>query len=44
VRSFSLPDQVDENRVKAEFKDGMLNLHIPKSEQAKPRAIEVKVA
>lgn len=44
VRSFSLPDLVDETGVKAEFKDGMLNLHIPKSEKAKPRAIEVKVA
>lgn len=44
VRSFSLPDQVNESEVKAEFKDGVLNLHIPKSEKAKPRAIEVKVA
>jgi HSP20 family protein len=44
VRSFSLPDQVEENGVKAEYKDGMLNLRIPKSEKAKPRAIEVKVA
>ncbi|MEC4889594.1 MAG: Hsp20/alpha crystallin family protein [Nitrospira sp.] len=43
VRSFSLPDQVNESGVKAEFKEGMLNLHIPKSEKAKPRAIEVKV-
>ena len=43
VRSFSLPDQVDENGVKAEYKDGMLNLRIPKSEKAKPRAIEIKV-
>ena len=44
VRSFRLPDQVDENGVKAEYRDGMLNLRIPKSEKAKPRAIEVKVA
>ena len=44
ARSFSLPDQVDENGVKAEYKDGMLNLRVPKSEKAKPRAIEVKVA
>jgi len=43
VRSFSLPDQVNESGVKAEFKEGMLNLHIPKSEKAKPRAIDVKV-
>lgn len=44
ARSFSLPDQVDENGVRADYKDGMLNLRIPKSEKAKPRAIEVKVA
>jgi len=43
VRSFSLPDVIDEGKVKAEFKDGVLNLHLPKSEKAKPKAIEVKV-
>lgn len=44
VRTFSLPDVIDEDKVKAEFKDGVLNLHLPKSEKAKPKAIEVKVA
>ncbi len=43
VRSFSLPDLVDEEKVQAEFKDGVLNLHLPKAEKAKPKAIEVKV-
>jgi HSP20 family protein len=43
VRSFTLPDLVDDEKVKAEFKDGVLNLHLPKSEKAKPKAIEVKV-
>lgn len=43
VRSFSLPDLVDEEKVNAEFKDGILNLHLPKSEKAKPKSIEVKV-
>ena len=43
VRSFTLPDLVDEGKVKAEFKDGVLNLQLPKSEKAKPKAIEVKV-
>ena len=43
VRSFTLPDFVDEEKVKAEFKDGVLNLQLPKSEKAKPKAIEVKV-
>jgi HSP20 family protein len=44
VRSFSLPDAVDDAQVQAVFKDGILTLHLPKSERAKPKAIEVKVA
>ncbi len=44
VRSFSLPDNADPSGVKAEFKDGMLTVHLPKSKQAKPKQIEVKVA
>jgi HSP20 family protein len=43
VRSFTLPDLVDEEKVKAEFKDGVLNVQLPKSEKAKPKAIEVAV-
>ena len=43
VRSFTLLDLVDEEKVNAEFKDGVLNLQLPKSEKAKPKAIEVKV-
>jgi HSP20 family protein len=35
---------VDDTKVRAEFKDGMLHLHLPKSEKAKPKAIEVKAA
>jgi HSP20 family protein len=44
MRSFTLPDSVDDSKVSAEFKDGLLYLHVPKSEKAKPKAIEVKVA
>ena len=43
MRSFSLPDNVDEDNVKATFKDGMLTLSLPKTEPAKPKGIEVKV-
>jgi len=43
TRSFTLPDEVDETKVRAEFKDGMLHLHLPKSEKAKPKAIDVKL-
>ena len=44
VRSFTLPESVDEGGVKAEYKDGVLALHLPKSEKVKPKAIDVKVA
>jgi HSP20 family protein len=44
ARTFTLPDYVDDTNVRAEFKDGVLTLHVPKSEKAKPKAIEVKVS
>jgi len=44
IRSFTLPESVDDSGVKAEYKDGVLNLHLPKTEKVKPKAIEVKVA
>jgi HSP20 family protein len=44
VRRFTLPDGVDEAKVMAEFKDGVLNVHVPKSPVMKPKAVEVKVA
>ncbi|MFZ2466833.1 MAG: Hsp20/alpha crystallin family protein [Parvibaculum sedimenti] len=42
-RSFSLPDNVNGNAAKATFKDGVLTLQIPKTAEAKPKGIEVKV-
>ena len=44
VRSFALPDLAEGDRIKAEFKDGMLTVHVPKSEKAKTKQIEVKVS
>jgi HSP20 family protein len=43
-RSFTLPDEVEITKIEAIFKDGMLNLHIPKSKEAKSKKIEVKVS
>ena len=43
TRSFTLPDNVDETKISALFKDGVLNLQIQKTEEAKPKSIEVKV-
>jgi HSP20 family protein len=42
-RKFTVPDDADENNVSAEFKDGLLLVHLPKSEKAKPKTVEVKV-
>lgn len=42
-RSFSLPENVNEDKIDAIFKDGVLTLTIPKTEVKKPKAIEIKV-
>jgi len=42
-RSFSVPTDADETKVNAEFKDGVLRVHLAKSEKALPKQIEVKV-
>jgi HSP20 family protein len=44
TRTFAVPRDVDEKKVAAEFKDGLLTVRIPKTEAVKPRTIEVKVA
>ena len=44
VRRLALPTEVDAQKVAAEFKDGVLNVRLPKAESVKPRAIAVKVA
>ena len=44
VRTFTVPDYVDDSRLTAEFKNGLLTVHLPKSEKAKPKSIEVKVS
>jgi HSP20 family protein len=44
MRSFSLPDDANFNKVNAEFRDGVLTVHVQKSERAQPKQIEVKVA
>jgi HSP20 family protein len=42
-RSFSLPDNVDTSAIRAESKDGVLRVHVPKKEAAKPKAIAIDV-
>ncbi|MBK9139467.1 MAG: Hsp20/alpha crystallin family protein [Verrucomicrobia bacterium] len=43
LRSFTLPDDADANKVSATFKDGVLKVQVAKSEAARPKQIEVKV-
>lgn len=43
LRRFTLPENVDEDSVKASFKDGVLSLTLTKTEPAEPKAIEVDV-
>ena len=43
-RSFSVPDDAEADDVKAEFKDGVLRVHLAKCEKARPKQIEVKVS
>src|SRR5512134_1105063 len=43
-RSFSLPDDASPAKVSAEFKDGVLTVHLVKDEKVKPQQVEVKVA
>jgi len=42
-RVFTLSRELDTSRIEASVKDGVLRLHIPKAEEARPRRIEVNV-
>lgn len=41
-RSFLLPENVDNDAIEANFKNGILNISVPKTEKAKPKSIEIK--
>jgi HSP20 family protein len=43
MRSFTLPEGAAGDKVSADFKDGVLKVHLPKSAEAKPKSIDVKV-
>ncbi len=42
-RSFSLPDDVQAEQISADYKDGVLSVHLPKAEAKKSRKVEVRV-
>ena len=41
VRSFTLPNNVDRDRIKANFANGLLQIELPKREEARPRQIKI---
>ena len=41
-REFRISEAIDPNRISAEIKNGVLTVHLPKTEEVKPRRIEVK--
>ena len=42
-RSFTLPSVVDTEKIKAEYRDGVLRVNLPKREEAKPKQISISV-
>ena len=44
TRRFAVPEDADDAKVGAEFKDGVLTVRLEKSEKARPRSIDVKVS
>jgi len=43
-RSFHLPQTVAQDAIKATYRDGILEVHVPKAEEAKPRKINVQLS
>ena len=44
ARSFTLPMQIEPNKVEAKFQNGVLELTLPKAENVKPRSIKINAA
>jgi HSP20 family protein len=43
IRNFTLPEGTASEKINAEFKDGVLKLHLPKDEKARPKTVDVKI-
>jgi HSP20 family protein len=43
-RAFTLPGTIHQEKVKAKFKDGILEITLPKVEEAKPKQVKVEIS
>ncbi|HEV7768966.1 MAG TPA: Hsp20/alpha crystallin family protein [Thermoanaerobaculia bacterium] len=43
TRSFTLPSSIDANQIKADYRNGVLEIEIPKKEESRPKQIQVNV-
>ena len=44
TRSFSLPENINQDKIKADYKDGVLSFVLPKMEEAKVKGREIKIS
>ena len=44
ARSFTIPEDSDGQKVSAEFKDGILKVHLPKTEKSRPKQFQIPVS
>ena len=44
LRTFSVPASVDQNGIRADYKDGVLRVHLPKRPERKPQRVEIKIS
>ena len=44
LRTFSVPGSVDQARIGAEYKDGVLHIRLPKRSEPKPKKIDIKIS
>ncbi len=44
LRTFSVPASVDQNDIRADYKDGVLQVHLPKRAERKAQRVEIKVS
>jgi HSP20 family protein len=43
-RTFQVPTQIQADKIAADFKNGILTVHLPKAEEAKPKEVQIKIS